>query len=135
SYVSKSSNVSTRTYSVEVSVDVADMSVPEGVTAELILPMETILAHLVTPAILTLNDDGVLGIKTVSDDGIVEFHAVEMVSDTRRGIWISGLNLEEKVIVVGQEFVQIGHKVETVPAVKIGNGKIGSGEIANGAEK
>lgn len=133
SYVSKSSNVSTRTYSVEVSVDVPDMSVPEGVTAELILPMETILAHLVTPAILTLNDDGALGIKTVSDDGTVEFHAVEMVSDTRRGIWISGLNLEEKVIVVGQEFVQIGHKVEAVAAVKIGNEEIGNGAIGNGA--
>ncbi len=126
-YVSKSSNVSTRTYLVEIIVDVPDMSVPEGVTAELILPMETVLAHLVTPAILTLNDDGALGIKTVSDDGTVEFHAVEMVSDTRRGIWISGLQPEENVIVVGQEFVQTGHKVEAVPAINIGSGEIATG--------
>ena len=121
SYVSRASNISTRTYAVEVSVDVPDMSVPEGVTAELILPMETVLAHLVTPAILTLNDDGVLGIKTVSDDGTVMFHPVEMVSDTRRGIWISGLKLEENVIVVGQEFVQTGHKVEAVKAIEMGS--------------
>ena len=127
SYVSKTSSIATRTYAVEVSIDMPDMSVAEGITAELILPMETALAHLVTPAILTLNDDGVLGIKTVSDDGTVMFHPVEMVSDTRRGIWISGLRPEEKIIVVGQEFVQTGNKVEAVPAIKIESGEMGSG--------
>ena len=116
SYVSRSSNISTRTYAVEVSVDVPDMSVGEGATAELILPMETISAHMVSPAILTLNDDGQLGIKTVSKDNIVMFYPVEMVSDTRSGIWISGLNDIENFIVVGQEFVQVGQEVESVPA-------------------
>lgn len=122
SYVSRASNAATRTYAVEVSVDVPDMSVPQGVTAELILPMETIKSHIVTPSILTLSDNGELGIKTVSPDGKVMFHAVKMVSDTRSGIWISGLNDVENIIVVGQEFVQIGQQVEGVPMIVPGYG-------------
>ena len=127
SYVSRASNTATRTYTVEVSVDVPDMSVGEGLTTELILPMETVQAHMISPAILTLNDDGQLGIKTVSSDNVVMFYPVAMVSDTRSGIWISGLNDEENFIVVGQEFVQVGQKVEAIPAVlpsEITNGKV-----------
>lgn len=127
-YVSRASNAATRTYSVEVSVDTPDMTVPDGVTAELVLPMETVSSHIISPSILTLNDDGQLGVKTVSADGVVMFYPVAMVSDTRSGIWISGLGDIENFIVVGQEFVQVGQKVESVPAVlpdENTNGKVG----------
>ncbi|MDH5187395.1 MAG: efflux RND transporter periplasmic adaptor subunit [Rhodospirillaceae bacterium] len=126
-YVSRASSESTRTYTVEVSVDVPDMSVAEGLTAELVLPMETVSAHIVSPAILTLNDDGQLGVKTVSDDNLVMFYPVKMVSDTRNGIWISGIGEVANFIVVGQEFVQVGQKVEAIPMLspaEMTNGKV-----------
>ncbi|MCK5444847.1 MAG: efflux RND transporter periplasmic adaptor subunit, partial [Rhodospirillaceae bacterium] len=112
SYVSKASSAATRTYVVEVTLQTPDHSIADGVTAELRLPMQTENAHRVSPAILTLNDEGRLGIKAVDSDNLVVFHGVEMVSDTRDGIWISGLGPEINVIVVGQEFVRPGQKVE-----------------------
>lgn len=115
SYVSKASSAATRTYVVEVTLQTPDHSIADGVTAELRLPMQTENAHRVSPAILTLNDEGRLGIKAVDSDNMVVFHGVEMVSDTRDGIWISGLGPEINVIVVGQEFVRPGQKVEPLP--------------------
>lgn len=114
SYVAKSSNALTRTFAVEVTIPVPDMSVPEGVTAELHLPMERVEAHKITPALLTLNDDGAIGVKTVNDDGVVEFHPVRMVSDTEDGIWLTGLPDGVRIITVGQEFVIAGERVEAV---------------------
>ncbi|MEG3620277.1 efflux RND transporter periplasmic adaptor subunit [Magnetovibrio sp. PR-2] len=114
SFVAKASSAATRTYKVEVRFDVVDGSVPEGMTAELHLPMERIKAHNITPALLTLDDEGDIGVKVVMADGTVEFFRVEMISDTKDGIWLTGLPHEAKVISVGQEFVIPGQTVIAV---------------------
>lgn len=114
SYIAKSSNALTRTYSVEVTIPVPDRSVPEGLTAELHLPMHQIVAHNISPALLTLNDVGSVGVKTVNADNVVEFFPVEMVSDTEDGIWLTGLPHEARIITVGQEFVTPGQTVSVV---------------------
>jgi len=114
SYIAHSSNALTRTFRVEVTVAVPDQSVPEGMTAELRLPMERVVAHHITPALLTLNDSGAVGVKSVNADNTVEFHAVEMVSDSEDGIWLIGLPDEVRIITVGQEFVIEGEVVEPV---------------------
>lgn len=111
SYIAKSSSALTRTFRVEVTMDVPDRSVPEGMTAELHLPLERVVAHKISPALLTLNDEGAVGVKTVNDDGVVEFHRVEMVSDTTDGIWLTGLPREARIITVGQEYVTAGQTV------------------------
>jgi multidrug efflux system membrane fusion protein len=111
SYVAKSSNALTRTFRVEVTIPVPDMSVPEGITAELNLPMEHVTAHKITPALLTLDDNGAVGVKTVNDADMVEFHPIHMVSDTEDGIWLTGLPKDVRVITVGQEFVTTGQSV------------------------
>lgn len=125
SYVAKSSNTLTRTFVVEVTVDVPDQSVSEGLTAELHLPMASVVAHNITPALLTLDDRGALGVKVVNTDNVVEFHDVEMVSDTEDGIWLTGLPDEVRIITVGQEFVAVGQKVDPVEgALKSANSNV-----------
>lgn len=114
SFIARASSAQTRTFRVEVTVPVPDQSVPEGLTAELRLPMERIVAHRITPALLTLDDSGAIGVKTVNDDDQVEFHAVEMVSDTQDGIWLKGLPERVRIITVGQEFVAPGQVVTPV---------------------
>ncbi|HHY48479.1 MAG TPA: hypothetical protein GYA10_01845 [Alphaproteobacteria bacterium] len=59
---------------------------------------------------LTLDDDGVLGVRSVVND-VVEFHPVTIVRDTREGVWVTGLPPKIDIITVGQEFVQAGQKV------------------------
>lgn len=114
SYIAQSSDNLTRTFRVEVTIPVPDRSVPEGLTAQLHLPMAQVVAHKITPALLTLDDRGVLGVKSVDADGVVIFHEVKMISDTEDGIWLTGLPHEVQIISVGQEFVSAGQTVIAV---------------------
>lgn len=126
SFVGMSSNALTRTFPVEVTVVVAEQNVPEGVTAEIELPMDAIVAHLISPALLTLDEQGQIGVKTVNDQNKVEFYPVRLSSDTIAGAWLTGLPPKIRVITVGQEFVRVG---ETVTAVE---GDLGTMHKPNG---
>jgi multidrug efflux system membrane fusion protein len=79
------------------------------------VPVAELPAHRVSPAILTLTDDGKIGVKTVNAENIVEFHAVQIVGDGPDGVWLVGLPERARFITVGQDFVVTGQKVEPVP--------------------
>lgn len=113
-YVAQSSAALTRTFPVEVTAQVPDGSVAEGLTAEIILPLESVVAHRISPALLTLDDNGQIGVKIVGEQNEVEFHSAELVSDTKSGVWLNGLPEQIRVITVGQEFVRAGQQVEAV---------------------
>lgn len=114
-YVSKMGSTATRTFRVEVAIDNPAGAVAEGVTAELRLPTERVRAHRLSPSVLTLSDEGVVGVKTVDADRMVVFHPVHMIADTPEGIWLGGLPDEVTVIIVGQEYVRAGQRVRPVP--------------------
>jgi len=114
-FVSKMGTQETRTFRVEVAFDNPGGAVAEGLTAELRLPLATVTALLLSPAVLTLDRDGVVGVKTVDADDVVRFHAVELIADTAEGIWLKGLPTAARVITVGQEFVTVGQKVLPMP--------------------
>ncbi|MDP6774848.1 MAG: efflux RND transporter periplasmic adaptor subunit, partial [Rhodospirillales bacterium] len=114
-YISKMGSTATRTFRVEVAIDNPKGAVAEGVTAELRLPTERVSAHRLSPSVLTLSDEGVVGIKSVDADGRVAFHPVHMIADTPDGIWLGGLPDQITVITVGQEYVRTGQRVHPVP--------------------
>jgi membrane fusion protein, multidrug efflux system len=116
SYVTRTGDPATRTFRVEVSIANADLKIAEGLTAEVVLPVGQALAHLISPAILTLDSSGAVGVKLVDDEGRVGFLPVEIVDDTPEGMWISGLPERSRVITVGQEFVREGQLVRPVSA-------------------
>jgi multidrug efflux system membrane fusion protein len=66
--------------------------------------------------VLTLDDEGVLGIRTVEAGSKVAFHPVTIIKDTREGVWVTGLPFKINVITVGQEFVQPGQIVDAKTA-------------------
>jgi len=113
-YIASASNALTRTFAVEVTLKVEDGSVREGITAEITLPMDTVFAHKISPALLTLDENGDVGVKTITPDSKVEFHRVHVVSDSQDGMWLSGLPPEIRIISVGQEFVSVGQTVEAI---------------------
>jgi membrane fusion protein, multidrug efflux system len=113
-YISKVGSPSTRTFRVEVSLANPGGVVSEGVTSELKLGQGSIKAHFVTPAVLTLNDRGALGVKVLDEDSVVQFHKVTIVDDTPEGIWLTGLPDAADLIIVGQEFVRSGQKVQGI---------------------
>lgn len=111
SYVSMVAREATRTFRIEVRLANPDGIFAAGQTTELRLDLGTEPAHLITPAVLTLSDEGVLGVKSVDDGGIVRFHRVSIIDDTTQGMWVGGLAERINLITVGQEFVRAGQKV------------------------
>jgi len=113
-YISSAADEETRTFRVEVEIPNPTLAIADGVTAEMRLAVDRVLAHQVSPALLTLNDAGEIGVKIVNAEGIVEFHPIAIASDTADGIWLTGLPDRIDIITVGQEFVKAGQKVEPV---------------------
>jgi len=104
-YVAPSANPVTRTFRVEMTVPNHNLQIKDGLTARIRLPGKPRLAHLVPPSVLTLADNGQVGMKLVDEADHVRFHPVRTLGETAGGIWLDGLPERIRVIVVGQEFV------------------------------
>lgn len=115
SYIASRADNATRAFPVEIEMANADYAIRDGVTAEAIVNIGTAPGHLLPQSVLTLDDDGVLGVRTV-EDGVVAFYPITIVSDTRQGVWVTGLPTLSNVITVGQENVTAGQAVNASPA-------------------
>ena len=127
-YIAPVATEATRTFDVELEIDNADGLLRAGMTAELVIPAEKIYAHKVSPSLLTLDNEGNLGIKVVNESGIVEFHSADIAMSSSEGVWIAGLPYSATIITVGQGFVNEGavvdaiseDEIETAVAIKSG---------------
>jgi len=115
-YVASMASPQIRTYRVEVEVPNADGAIPDGITAEVTLPMAAAPAARVPRSALTFSSAGDLGVRTVGDDDKVAFVPVGIVEDEQSFMWVSGLGDGAQVIVQGQDFVSEGQRVEAVSA-------------------
>ncbi|TBW36273.1 efflux RND transporter periplasmic adaptor subunit [Siculibacillus lacustris] len=111
SYVSRSAAERTRTYRVEVEAINTGDRIAGGLTAEITLPSEPVPAVRLPRSVLTLSDEGVIGVRFVDAEGKVGFRAVEILDDTAEGLWLAGIADATRVIVAGQEFVKVGTPV------------------------
>ncbi len=114
-YVAPVADEATRTYTVELEVDNGTGSLRAGGTAELQVPAERVLAHRISPSLLTLDDAGNIGVKIVNDEGEVEFVVADVALSTNEGVWIAGLPDLATIITVGQGFVVPGTTVDAIP--------------------
>ncbi|MBU1336523.1 MAG: efflux RND transporter periplasmic adaptor subunit [Devosia sp.] len=110
-YISATADAATRSFPVEIELPNPDGSIRDGITATATVTMGTAPAHLLPQSVLTLSDDGVLGVSSVVD-GTVKFLPVTIASDTREGVWVLGLPPSVDIITVGQEYVVDGQAVE-----------------------
>ncbi|HET6621428.1 MAG TPA: efflux RND transporter periplasmic adaptor subunit [Dongiaceae bacterium] len=114
----------TRTFRIEVEVPNKDYEIRDGLSAELVIPVDDVPAHRVSPAVLTLGPNGEVGVKLVDEGNIVRFAPVEILREDTTGLWITGLAASARLIVVGQDFVvdgQLVHPVDSPPADGNGN--------------
>lgn len=109
-FVSKVADPATRTFRVELEVPNPGGTLRDGVTAEMRIAVREVRAHRVSPAILSLDDAGQIGVRII-EDGVVKFMPVGIVSDAADGVWISGLPETVTIITVGQDYVSNGQKV------------------------
>ncbi|MGR3756153.1 MAG: efflux RND transporter periplasmic adaptor subunit [Tranquillimonas sp.] len=108
SFLSRSADPQTRTFRVDVDVPNEDLAIRDGLTVEIRIGADGRRAHLLPQSALTLDDTGALGVRVVSDGQTAQFVPVTVLRDSVEGIWVSGLDDEVSVIVVGQEYVTDG---------------------------
>ena len=114
-YVAPVADEATRTFLVELEVDNEEGALRAGGTAELFVPADVVMAHRVSPSLLTLDDAGNVGVKIINDDGQVEFVVADIALSSANGVWLAGLPQTATIITVGQGFVNSGSLVDAVP--------------------
>jgi multidrug efflux system membrane fusion protein len=118
-FVAKTATKGTRTYRVEVELPNPDGAIPDGITAEVSIPVAAVQAARVPRSALTIASNGDIGVRAVGENGIVAFHRVSIAEDEQTYMWITGVPDGARVIVAGQDFVREGQVVEAVEAAEV----------------
>ncbi|MDG2091198.1 MAG: efflux RND transporter periplasmic adaptor subunit [Gammaproteobacteria bacterium] len=114
-FISPRADENTRTFRVEIAVpNTEGLRAGSSVVAR--IPRQQVKAHYLSAGLLTLNEDGEIGVKTVSLEGLVEFYPATIEMSDANGMWISGLPEFASIITVGQGFAAIGEAVRITVA-------------------
>jgi len=111
-FIESSADAATRTFRTEIAVSNKDYALKGGVTADIVIPTGVILAQNVPSKILTLNNQGTVGIRYIDDYDTVQFAATQTIDEDKTGIWVTGLPETTRIIVQGQDYVSVGTKVD-----------------------
>ena len=111
SFISPSAETSTRTFEITIEADNKDLSYKSGITTKIVIKGSELKAHKIPPSILTLLDDGTVGVKAVDNENMVTFYPTKTIKDTIDGMWVSGLPEKVNLIVSGQEYISLGDTV------------------------
>jgi multidrug efflux system membrane fusion protein len=110
-YIAAEADPDTRTFTVEAEAGNTDGAVRAGVTVNVTLPLEARRAHFISPSILTLAEDGTVGVKLLDSGNVIRFQPVHVIADTPEGVWVAGLPETATLVTVGQDFVEAGETV------------------------
>jgi len=113
-YLARVADSGTRSFRFEAEVPNSDGRLFSGVSAELSVAVSEEAGHFLSPATLTLDDGGRVGVKVVEDSHEVAFYPISLVRTEADGVWVSGLPARVRVITRGQGFVMSGETVEPV---------------------
>ena len=111
-FISPVAETNTRTFEFIIEAENKDLLFKSGLTSTITIGIDSVKAHKISPSILTLKDDGTVGIKTVNNKNIVVFYPIEKIKDTIDGMWVKGLPEKVKIIISGQEYVNEGQIIE-----------------------
>lgn len=114
SFVASAADPETRSFAVEVTVENPDLKRVAGGSATLRIALPETRATFVSPAYLSLGDDGRPGVRYVNENDEVVFRSVRLFNVTTDGAWVGGLPDEIRLITRGGGFVAIGQRVEPV---------------------
>ena len=112
-FVSKSASTDTRTFVVESQIPNPEGSVKDGLTANMTIEIDKVMAHKISPSILLLNDEGKLGIRIVTENNAAMFQEINILEDSEDGLWVTNIPNIVEIIIQGQGFVEDGQKVIT----------------------
>ena len=111
-FIEAKADPSTRTFRTEIQVPNDDFALRAGVTATVRISSGVTSAQQVPGRILTLADSGNVGIRYVDGENIVRFAEVRTIDEDAKGMWVTGLPDNTRIIIEGQDFVSVGMEVE-----------------------
>lgn len=110
-FIASAANPETRSFAVEIAVENPDLKRVAGGSASLRIALPEVKAMFISPAYLSLGDDGRPGIKYVDGSNRVVFATVRLLSVSTEGAWVTGLPEEIRLITRGGGFVSKGERV------------------------
>lgn len=116
SFVASAASPATRSFEVEVIADNPHEARVAGGSATLAIKLPEQMAMFLSPALLTLGNDGRPGVSHVDDNNKVVLSPVTLLTITTEGAWVSGLPDEIRLITRGAGFVSVGQEVNAVDA-------------------
>jgi len=122
-FISRLADQSTRSYRIEVEVPNSGLELVSGLSAVLEIPTGESSGHYLPPSLLTLHDDGRLGVMVVDESDKAMFYPLTLIRSQEGGVWVSGLPDRARLVTFGQGFIQSGEKVIPVDEAET---KIGS---------
>lgn len=114
SFIASAADPSTRSFPMEITVANPERKRIAGGSATLRVALPELRAHFISPAYLSLGDDGRPGVNYVDGNDEVAFSTVKLLSVTTEGAWVTGLPEELRLITRGAGFVSPGQKVRPV---------------------
>lgn len=113
-YVAKTADPTTRMFRIEVEVPNPSNAIPVGRVAEVRIQVGEGDAHRIDPSLLTLDDQGRIGVRYLDVGGVVAFAPADIVDESVEGTWIAGLPREALIVDAGQESVVPGLRATPV---------------------
>ena len=113
-FVASRAESSTRSFRIEAQLDNPERRRIAGSSATLSVRLSDQKAHRLSPALLSLGEDGQLGVKSIDAERKVTFLPVEILSFDPDGVWVGGLPEEVEIITLGAGFVTAGDPVNPV---------------------
>lgn len=111
SFISYAADTATRSFYIEVTVANPELLRIAGGSVTVEVQLKPVLAHLLSPALLSLDTDGQLGIAVVDEQQQVVFYPVQILTADNDGAWLTGLPDRSQIITQGAGFVKPGDKV------------------------
>ena len=109
--IASSASEATRTFIVEIEIMNTDRSLKAGMSAEVGILVEKVQAFSISPAHLSIGEDGSLKVKTVRNNIVFE-NDVLLVRTSGNFALVSGLQNDDIVLTNGQAFVSPGDEIE-----------------------
>lgn len=113
-FIESVANPATRTFRMQTVIPNPDYALKAGVSATLDLRVGQATASLVPSGIMTLDEDGRMGVRYVDASDRVRFAAITQVDETEEGLWVTGLPVRTRLIIEGQDYVSVGTQVDPV---------------------
>lgn len=113
-YLARTADATTRAWRVEVELANEDGAIPVGRVAEVRIQTGQGDAHRVKPELLTLDQEGRIGLRYLDVGGVVSFIPADVVDESPDGVWIAGLPREALIVAEGQDAVKPGIRATPV---------------------